>query len=57
MLDKTKKALKEEVGKTILPTCDPIPSPGVGLVKIVKALKEDIKIGKSSRCGIVSFSF
>ena len=43
MLDKTIKSLKEEVGKTILPTCDPIPSPGMGLVKIVKALKEDIK--------------
>ena len=41
MLDKTIKSLKEEAGKTILPTCDPIPSPIVGMVKIAKALKED----------------
>lgn len=50
MLEKTKKAVKEEIGKSSTLTCDPIPAPVVGIVKIAKALKEDIKIETSSRC-------
>jgi len=43
MLEKTKKALKEEFGKSSNLTCDPIPAPVIGVVKIAKALKEDLK--------------
>lgn len=50
MLEKTKKTFKEEIGKSPSLTCDPMPAPIMGIVKIVKALKEDIKIETSSRC-------
>ena len=43
MLEKTKNALKEEIGNSSSLTCDPVPSPVVGIIKIAKALKEDIK--------------
>lgn len=41
MLEKTKKAFKEEIGKSPSLTCDPIPAPVMGIVKIAKALKDD----------------
>lgn len=43
MLEKTKKALKEEFGKSSNLLCDPAPTPVVGIVKIAKALKDDVK--------------
>lgn len=43
MLEKTKNALKEELGNSSNLTCDPIPAPVIGVVKIAKALKEDLK--------------
>lgn len=35
--------MKEKIGNSSSLTCDPIPTPVVGLVKIAKALKEDVK--------------
>ena len=43
MLEETKKALKEEISKSPNLSCDPVPAPVVGIVKIAKALKEDVK--------------
>lgn len=43
MLEKTKKALKEKFGKSSNLLCDPAPTPVVGIAKIAKALKEDMK--------------
>lgn len=43
MLEKTKNALKEELGNSSNLLCDPTPTPVVGIVKIAKALKEDMK--------------
>lgn len=43
MLEKTKNALKEELGNSSNLTCDPIPAPVIGVVKIAKALKEDLQ--------------
>ena len=42
MLEKTKKALKEELSNSSNLSCDPVPTPFVGIARCAKALKEDL---------------
>jgi len=43
MLEKTKKALKEEIGKSSNLTCDWKLAPVIDVVKFAKALKDYVK--------------
>lgn len=43
MFEKTKKTLNEEIGNSFNLTCNPAPTPVMGIVKIAKAQKGDLK--------------